>query len=1265
MAVADTVSVAAGVATAIDVLGNDTDEDNDTLLVLSVTQGSKGAVSINANATVKYLSQPNATGADSFTYTASDGKGGLATATVSVNIVQGPPAPVNLIAVGSNGQIALSWGASAGAVQYRVKRATVSGGPYTQIATVNSPSTNHIDTGVTTGNTYYYIVTAVNAVVEGAPSNEASATASTPAPGSGPANLLAVPGDAQVTLSWSAVSGATQYHVKRSLIPGGPYTDIATPTATSYTDTGLTNGRTYYYVVSAQLAAGQSGLSNEASATPQEPPASALTLSATLGYQKVRLSWTASARATKYEVWRSVNSAAFALRATVDAPTTTYTDTGLTNGTPYQYYVRAWNAGGYSANSNTVSVTPGELPPDAPGQPTFSNITSTNVRVTAPPLPWNANSLTLQRQIGTEYIGGGAAFVNVASGLAGGAHTEVSGLNPLTTYYFRYVAVGDGGNTPGYTNWVTTLPPAPAAPAAPTFRNVTYNQVTVVPPSLPAYATSFTLQKKLASDAATLYTDVQTGLGSSSSVTVTGLSAATAYSFRFVAVGLGGSTPGLGAEVTTAPAPPGAPTFSNITSTGVRVTAPPPPLPTGAASLSLQKRYANGGDEDYVTIASGIAAGQYTDVTGLEPSTAYLFRYVSVSSSGSTPGPSGSMNTSSSNATAPGAPRFRNIMSTQLDVIMPAKPSGADTLTLQQKLGGAADSTYVDVATGIYYGGQSTTVTGLTPGETYTFRCLAVSAGSSVAGPGANVMTAPAAPGLPTFSGITLSSVQVTAPALSQGAASLSLQKGSYHDSMEWETVATNLAAGAVTTVSGLNHPDAGNTYGFSGVYYFRYVAVNAGGSTAGNAASVQTLPPAPLAPDAPEFIHVQATSLEVLVPTLPPYADSLNLQQKLSSADDSTYVIVSTNVYSAYPVLVTGLTPLTSYTFRFVAVGLGGTTNGTAASVTTPEPAPDAPGTVSFSAITQTTLTATLPDTFPARATSLKLQRRVSYNNNNTFVDVAVNQVAGTAIAVTGLSPGTNYSFRCVAVGAGGSTPGAESGVATATGAPLAPEAPEFRDLGVDSVTVLAPPIPGGAYSLKLQAKISSQPVADYWEVAKDLAAGAATEINGLDSGQSYDFRYLAVGPGGSTAGPVGSVTMPIPSIAWSVGTDIACGGIRYPGAGATLGKGLEGRLSSYLAMDWDGRAVTVNGNTINGSYSDPCSYTWSASGGSFKNGVNKGQGVVWVAPNTAGTYTITLTVDDQASANKPAAEAGSRSDPQRGFNDEPLRFKLTITVP
>ena len=170
--------------------------------------------------------------------------------------------------------------------------------------------------------------------------------------------LVATAGNAQVGLSWSASSGATSYNVKRSTTNGGPYTTIASPTTTSYTDTGVTNGTTYYYVVSAVNAAGESANSSQVSATPQlvvPPPPTNVT--ATAGNGQVGLSWSASSGATSYNVKRSTTSGG--PYTTIASPTTTsYTDTGVTNGTTYYYVVSAVNTAGQSANSSQVSATP-------------------------------------------------------------------------------------------------------------------------------------------------------------------------------------------------------------------------------------------------------------------------------------------------------------------------------------------------------------------------------------------------------------------------------------------------------------------------------------------------------------------------------------------------------------------------------------------------------------------------------------------------------------------------------------------------------------------------------------------------------------------------------------------------------------------------------------------------------------------------------------------------------------------------------------------
>jgi hypothetical protein len=84
-----------------------------------------------------------------------------------------------------------------------------------------------------------------------------------------PANLVATAGNTLANLTWLASPGATGYNVKRSITSGGSYTTIATNiNGLSYTDTGLANATTYYYVVSAQNPAGVSANSSQVSVVP-------------------------------------------------------------------------------------------------------------------------------------------------------------------------------------------------------------------------------------------------------------------------------------------------------------------------------------------------------------------------------------------------------------------------------------------------------------------------------------------------------------------------------------------------------------------------------------------------------------------------------------------------------------------------------------------------------------------------------------------------------------------------------------------------------------------------------------------------------------------------------------------------------------------------------------------------------------------------------------------------------------------------------------
>jgi hypothetical protein len=157
---------------------------------------------------------------------------------------------------------------------YRVYRSTTSGTYGTFLAETSLPL--FLDSLVVSGETYYYVVTAVNGVDESPSSNEVTITL--PAeitPPDAPESLSTTPGDHFVELTWSAPSHdggspITNYRVYRGTTSGS-YAPLRVVTSTAYNDTTALRGATYYYVVTAVNARGESVFSAEVSATLSPP----------------------------------------------------------------------------------------------------------------------------------------------------------------------------------------------------------------------------------------------------------------------------------------------------------------------------------------------------------------------------------------------------------------------------------------------------------------------------------------------------------------------------------------------------------------------------------------------------------------------------------------------------------------------------------------------------------------------------------------------------------------------------------------------------------------------------------------------------------------------------------------------------------------------------------------------------------------------------------------------------------------------------------
>ena len=279
-----------------------------------------------------------------------------------------PLEPENLQAVGGNGQVDLSWTSPSSdggspITNYIIYRGTTSGSE-TFLVRLGSVL-SYTDLGLANGITYYYTVAAINGVGHGPNSTEANATpATTP---SEPLNLAAIAGDGQVTLTWTApISDGglpiMNYTLYRGTASGGETLLMTLGNLLTYSDTGLANGQTYYYRVSASNSVGEGPKSTEVNATPATIPSEPLNIVATTGGGQVTISWAAPASdggspITNYTVYRGTTSDGEMLLATL-GNVLAYTDMSVTNGQTYYYKVTASNRVGEGPFSTEVSALP-------------------------------------------------------------------------------------------------------------------------------------------------------------------------------------------------------------------------------------------------------------------------------------------------------------------------------------------------------------------------------------------------------------------------------------------------------------------------------------------------------------------------------------------------------------------------------------------------------------------------------------------------------------------------------------------------------------------------------------------------------------------------------------------------------------------------------------------------------------------------------------------------------------------------------------------
>lgn len=258
--------------------------------------------------------------------------------------IANPVVPASLKAVASSfNSIDLSWSSVTAASGYEIYRATSSTGTYNLVGTTSV--TRYKNSALIPNTTYYYKVRAY--VITGsirAYGNFTAAVNAKPIPAVPGSFKTASSGYNSVLASWAEVPVASGYELYRSTSSTGTYSLVATTTATSYNNTRLATGTTYYYKVRAYMLFGGAKIYGNFTTVLSAKPIPKVPANFTAvrtGSTSIKLTWSGAAGASGYEVFRSTSiTGTYSL---IKSTTSLYyTNSSLKTGTTYYYKVRCY-----------------------------------------------------------------------------------------------------------------------------------------------------------------------------------------------------------------------------------------------------------------------------------------------------------------------------------------------------------------------------------------------------------------------------------------------------------------------------------------------------------------------------------------------------------------------------------------------------------------------------------------------------------------------------------------------------------------------------------------------------------------------------------------------------------------------------------------------------------------------------------------------------------------------------------------------------------
>ncbi|MDR1221182.1 MAG: fibronectin type III domain-containing protein [Treponema sp.] len=371
-----------------------------------------------------------------------DGESEPSSPPVSVVFIPDVPSSVSAEAPSST-SVTISWDSVSGATEYYIYRSSSESGAYSKLTTTPASvtGTSYTDTGLSSNTTYYYKVAAANSGGTSEQSFAVSVATLLAPPSSPPSSVSAVGASStSITINWDAASGAEEYYIYRSLTEYGAYSKLTTTpvsvTGTSYTDTGLSSGITYYYKVAAYNSGGTSEQSVADSATTLLAPPSSVSATAASS-SSITVSWSSVSNATRYYIYRSTSAEGSYTQLTYTT-SFSYTDTALSSGATYYYKVAAYS--NYSSGEQSVAVSAITLlaPP--------SSVSAVGASSTSITISWNSSSGAGGYYIYRSLSYNGVYLKLTTDSVTGTSYTD-TGLSADISYYYKIAAYNSDGES--------------------------------------------------------------------------------------------------------------------------------------------------------------------------------------------------------------------------------------------------------------------------------------------------------------------------------------------------------------------------------------------------------------------------------------------------------------------------------------------------------------------------------------------------------------------------------------------------------------------------------------------------------------------------------------------------------------------------------------------------------------------------------------------------------------------------------------------------